>query len=210
MPPQVVPLVWVRAGDLVTPQGPRRWTPHARGLQAAAEAAHRLFAAHGGLYVWDVDGNEYGEANLDFYQALDKAGVTAWADAGCRRANDLMDVFVAGAHAATLRPVLMEPHRLAEAAGMTESELHLGFAFEGQGVEGGRRARDLLAMVHTIGAAGVVLYQGDRADLHAAENLAFELRRSGVAVTWVAPAGNPGPLRQSEHVARLIVPEGRP
>lgn len=210
MAPRIVPRVDVRRGELVRPTGPRAWESWA-GREGGAAAAQLLYEKHQSLYVWDVDGNEFGEANLDFYQRLERAHVFPWVDAGCRNPEDVMDVFFAGSEAVTIQLRHMGGEALREVAAMAEADLYVGVGVERGELERRMRPRELIELVRAIDATGVVLYEGASVDFHAAENIAGEIQRNGFPVTWAPSPGSASlaPSLRSERFATLAVPEGR-
>lgn len=180
--------------------------------EAALDRARGAYAAADGLYVIDLDGQFSGVANLPFFQALDRRGVYPWVDAGCRKPEDAMDVLFAGAESLTIQLRHMEPRKLAEVRELVEAELHVGFTVDERGLEQQLRPRDVLELAQRISATGIVLYEGERADLHSAENAAFELVRAGVPVTWVARPGSAltPHAEAGGRFSTLVVPEAAP
>lgn len=213
VPGRWVPLVYVKRSQLVVPGENRRWVPWNPSPGGAVDSAKRLFSTGQALYVWDVDGNEYGEPNLEFYQALERARITPWVDAGCRKPEDVMDVFFAGAASITIQLRHMEPSRIREVAEMSDAELFLGFTVEGNDLEKQIRPREVIEFAQQIQATGVVLYEGSQVEWRRAEDIAFELQRNGIPVSWASRYGSPNRphAAASERFASVIsLGEARP
>jgi hypothetical protein len=208
VPPRRVPLLYVQDGRFVQPDGSGGWRPWGEG-DAALERARKLYAERESLYVFDLDAQLSGTANLEFYQSLEKKRVFPWVDVGARKTEDVMDAFFAGAEAITIQLRHMPPEMLEDVGDLAEADFYVGFAAEPRGIEKGLRAQDLVDLVGRVGATGVVLYESDGADFHTAENVAFELKRAGVPTAWVGRAGSAHRSRAaaSEHLSIHVDPE---
>lgn len=211
MPPLLVPLGYVRGGRLVTPDPEGGWRKDGTP-ESDTDRVAELFRKHEHVYLVDLDGQKSGVANLEFYQRLERRQVSPWVDGGCRKPEDAMDLLFAGAEALTIQPRHMPPKAVAEVRDLAEADLHLGYTIEARGLEQRLAPRDALDLARRLDAKGVVLYEADGADYHAAENIAYEITRSGVPVAWVARPGSPHTRRAaaSERFARLVAAEEAP
>lgn len=195
MPPRRVPIAYIQGGRL---GGMRPDGSFAPASEPAPDVARKLYARREALYIIDLDGQFNGACNLPLFQQLERRQVFAWIDAGCRKPEDVMDVFFAGAESVTLQLRHLSPEMLEEVGEIAEAEIHLGFTVEGRGLEKGLRPADVVGLVERVGATGVVLYEGPGSDFHSAENIAFELQRAGIPTTWVERAGSPNTARAQE------------
>lgn len=189
MPPRRVPLLWVNEGRAVRPDATKGWVRLA-DAEKTVEMGRRLFGTHESLYVVDVDGQFSGVADLELYQTLERQRVFPWVDAGCRKPEDAMDILFAGAEAMTIQLRHMEPAMLQEVTEMAEADLHIGLTVDASGLEKRLRSRDVVELSQRVGAKGVVLYEGEGGNFHAAENAGFDFLRAGLSSTWVARPGS--------------------
>jgi hypothetical protein len=208
MPPRRVPLLFVQNGQLVVPDGEGGWKPAAERGQESAHA-RKLQEAHERVYLYDLDAQFAGTAPLDFYQRLERDRVHPWLDVGARKPEDVMDAFFAGAEALTIQLRHMPPELMEEVGEMAEADFYVGLTVDRAGVEKGLRPRDVVQLAQRVAATGVVLYEDEGADLHAAENVAFDLQRAGLPTAWVERPNSPHHRRAatSERFALHVVPE---
>lgn len=208
MPPRQIPLLYVHRGEFVQPDGAGGWKPWG-DEKTATERARKLYTEHESVYVFDVDAQLAGKANLGFYQSLEKRHVFPWVDVGARKPEDVMDAFFAGAESITIQLRHMPPELLEEVGDLSEADFYLGFNVEGRGLERGLKAQDIAGLVERAGATGVVLYETEGSDFHAAENVAFELQRQGLPTAWAGRPGSSNRARaaSSERFALHIDPE---
>jgi phosphoribosylformimino-5-aminoimidazole carboxamide ribonucleotide (ProFAR) isomerase len=89
------------------------------------DVVDRLTPEYSMLYVVDLDGIEHEDPQLDYLQELAR-DMTLWVDAGCRTADQAIDVLVTGARRAVLSSAYLRgPRQLARAW-----RLSTEFAFE--------------------------------------------------------------------------------
>lgn len=187
MPPKRIPRLFVRKGRLVWPTGPKTWDTVLRDRAEIVSAVRKLYKAHDDhVYVIDTEGRRHGEASLELYQRLERAGVHPWLEAGFRRIEDVMDGFFAGAAQVTVYLKDMPPEEFKEVTAATEGEVHLA-------VTAGRDEpiKDwpvgaVADFVRRAQADGLVLVADHQVDPHRLGNTALELRRHGILVT-IAP-----------------------
>lgn len=111
--PELLPWVAIRAGIPLSPMGQGRFEGD---LKVTVRSGLREF---GKLLVWDLDGMERGNPQLDLYRQFEGKGL--WVDAGVRNIDGLIDVLVAGADIAVINlRILPRLDLLEEAAEMTD------------------------------------------------------------------------------------------
>jgi hypothetical protein len=200
---QQIPRLYIQKGHIVWPAGARRWKRRVTGQGPVVARARQLATKHEDVYIVDVDGLQHTHANLELYQAMEKAGVHPWLEAGFRRIEDVMDGFFAGAERVTVRLAHMPPETFRELTSMAEGEVHLGVdAGQKDGIKGWRTA-DVAAYVGSAEADGVVVTADGSIDEYHLGTIASELRRSGVAVT-VAPWAGTRPRVPNESADRIL------
>ncbi len=122
--PQLVPCLLFRRGEVYLPgeEGP---VP-ARTADGARvdpfDIVDRLAAEYALIYLVDLDGIERGEPQLDFLQEFSREA-TLWVDGGVRRADQAIDILVAGARRAVLSSALLQGMRELRRAWRLSTEL---------------------------------------------------------------------------------------
>lgn len=205
--PTIVPLVHVKQGHVVHPAR-RKWLPVAEH-EAALDQVADLFKQHDAVYVLDQDGQFSGVANLEFLQQLERKRVHPWVDAGPRTSEDAMDLLFAGVETLTLRPQHMGPEKIHDVAELSDVPLHAGIELATERSQWPTIAA-ITDLVQRSGVHGIVLIEEAQTPWRDAENLAHELKRTGLEVTWVARHDSPhtGHAQRSDRFARVIVPHG--
>lgn len=187
MPSKRIPRLFVRHGHLVWPTGPKAWDTLVRDRTKIVMTARKLYKDHDDqLYLVDADGLRHGEANLELYQRLERAGVHPWLEAGFRRIEDVMDGFFAGAAQLTVHLKDMHPDEFKEVTDATQEPVHLAVTAGRDEPVKGWPVDAIVDFVDRAGADGLVLVADHEVDAHRLGNTALEFRRAGVAVT-VAP-----------------------
>lgn len=189
METSTVPLVYVKDGRPVRAGPGGRWVAAARDDGVGWVA--KLFEASKAVYVYDLDGQTAGAANLPFLQSLEKRQVFPWVDAAPRSPEDAMDILFAGAEALTIQPKRMGDEHLADLVGLADADLHVAFSTGVHGIDGGVRPRDAVELAQRLGAKGIVLYETPTSDLQRALDAAFEVTRAGLAAAWMGRPGSP-------------------
>jgi hypothetical protein len=116
----VVPLVFVKNGRLFD------------GIEADPLTVDELFARVGKdamLYVFDQDGIDHDNPNLDLYQQLTDHCIL-WVDDGPRRIDDVMDTIMAGATNLTIRPDHWPEVNIDDILELTDGEVFYAVALE--------------------------------------------------------------------------------
>lgn len=187
MPEKRIPRLFIRGGHLVWPTGPKSWDIVMRERGKIVMTARSLYKDHDDqLYLVDADGLRHGEANLEFYQRLERAGVHPWLEAGFRRIEDVMDGFFAGAAQLTVHLKDMHPDEFKEVTDSTQEPVHLAVTAGREEPVKGWPVSAIVDYVDRTGADGLVLVADHEVDAHRLGNTALEFRRAGVPVT-VAP-----------------------
>jgi hypothetical protein len=186
--PLLVPCLLLRDGNVCLPgsEGPveARFKP-AQSLDLF-EIVDRLVETSPRIYVVDLDGIEDGQPQLDYLQEISK-GAQLWVDGGVRRADQTIDVIVAGAQRVVVSSAFLRgPAELRRAWALSQE---IVFEIE---VKGGRLggvdpswgARDppgMAAIVRAIGIEDIVLsFRDTDPDWH----LVRTVSKGGP--TWVA------------------------
>lgn len=101
--PILIPCLLLRGGNICIPgaEGPVELDYRTGPALDLFEVVDRLAETSSRIYVVDLDGIEYGAPQLDYLQELSKSA-ELWVDGGVRRADQTIDVLVAGARRVTL------------------------------------------------------------------------------------------------------------
>ncbi len=108
------PCIFLEKGTLVLPAaGPQQRTTLSGPSGAPVDvfdAVDHLLATYHRLYVVDLEGIEFERPQFEYLQELTR-GQEMWVDAGCRDADQVMDVLVAGATKAVLNTTTLRQAR---------------------------------------------------------------------------------------------------
>ena len=122
--PTLVPCILLRRGKvcLPGPTGPiEARAPSGEGYDPF-DVVDRLAEEYSLLYIVDLDGIERGEPQLDYLQELSR-DVGIWVDGGVRKADQAIDILVAGARRAVLSSALLASPRELKRAWRLSPEL---------------------------------------------------------------------------------------
>lgn len=158
--PQLVPCLLLRKGEVCLP-GPDGPIP-ARQPSGAPydlfDVLDRLSPSFSLLYLADLDGLEENDPQLDYVQELSRE-MPLWVDSGVRRADQAIDVLVAGAQRAVLSSAYLRGPRELRRAWKLSTEL----VFEVETVDGrlgevdpGWRTSDPIEIVRAAREVGVL------------------------------------------------------
>ncbi len=157
--PSLVPCLLLRRGTVCLP-GPEGPVPVRRRSGAAFDVfdvIDRLSPQYPLLYFADLDGLERNDPQLEYIQELSR-DMPLWVDSGVRRADQAIDVIVAGAQKAVLSSAYLQGPRELRRAWRLSTEL----VFELETIDGrlesvdpGWQTNDPLAIVRAARGVGV-------------------------------------------------------
>lgn len=162
--PALIPCLLLREGNICIPgdDGPIELTSRRAPNLDLFEVVDRMVEMSPRIYVVDLDGIEHGEPQLDYLQEISKTA-ELWVDGGVRRADQTIDVIVAGARRVVLSSAFLRgPTELQRAWALSQDIIfeievkdgHLG------GHDRSWDVRDPIALaerVRAIGVADIVL-----------------------------------------------------
>lgn len=157
--PILVPCLLLRDGNVCIPgdEGPAPARTSSGQPLDLFEVIDRLAETSPRMYLVDLDGIEDGQPQLDYLQELSKTA-ELWVDGGVRRADQTIDVIVAGARRAVLSSAFLRgPEELKRAWGLStdivfEIELKGGRL---DGIDPEWEARDAVALAASVRGVGV-------------------------------------------------------
>jgi len=123
-PPLLIPCLMLRRGQICLP-GPDGPTPVRRKSGPefdVFDVLDRLSATYSILYLVDLDGLERNDPQLEYIQELSR-DLPLWVDAGVRKADQAIDVIVAGAQKAVLSSAYLNGPRELRRAWRLSTEL---------------------------------------------------------------------------------------
>jgi Histidine biosynthesis protein len=131
--PTLVPCLLLRRGEvcLPGPDGPVRAFRQSGGSFDVFDIIDRLSPTYPFLYFADLDGLEENDPQLEYIQELSR-DMSLWVDSGVRKADQAIDVLVAGAQKAVLSSAYLRGPKELRRAWKLSTEL----VFEVETVEG--------------------------------------------------------------------------
>ncbi|HTT73155.1 MAG TPA: HisA/HisF-related TIM barrel protein [Thermoplasmata archaeon] len=157
--PRLVPCLLLRNGRVCLPgtDGPRPVRTAGGGFLDPFDVVDQLTPKYRVLYVVDLDGIEHGDAQLDYLQELSR-DMSLWVDAGVRRADQAIDVLVAGARRAVLSSAYLEGPRELKRAWRLSTEYLFEIEIAGGSVVGatdGWTVHDPYEMLRAVREVGL-------------------------------------------------------
>jgi phosphoribosylformimino-5-aminoimidazole carboxamide ribonucleotide (ProFAR) isomerase len=185
--PILIPCLLLRGGNVCIPgsEGPVELRDPLGPSLDLFEVVDHLAETSSRIYVVDLDGIEHGAPQLDYLQELSKSA-ELWVDGGVRRADQTIDVIVAGARRVTLSSAFLRgPAELRRAWALSQEILfeveikdrHLG------GVDPSWETSDPVALARIVRETGVTDILLSFRDSEPDWSLVQTLSRGGP--TWV-------------------------
>lgn len=186
--PVLIPCLLLRRGNVCIPgsEGPVEMGGRAAPSLDLFEVVDRLAEASPRIYLVDLDGIEHGQPQLDYLQELSKTA-ELWVDGGVRRADQTIDVIVAGARRVTLSSAFLRgPSELRRAWALSQ-EILFEIELKGNrlgGIDSSWGARDPVDLARIVRSSGVIDVVLGFRDSDPDWALVREVSASGP--TWVA------------------------
>jgi phosphoribosylformimino-5-aminoimidazole carboxamide ribonucleotide (ProFAR) isomerase len=157
--PILIPCLLLRGGNICIPgaEGPVELDYRTGPALDLFEVVDRLAETSARIYIVDLDGIEYGAPQLDYLQELAKSA-ELWVDGGIRRADQTIDVIVAGARHVTLSSAFLRgPAELRRAWALSQ-EIIFEIEIKGDrlgGLDPSWGTHDPVALARVVREAGV-------------------------------------------------------
>lgn len=157
--PTLIPCLLLRDGNVCIPgtEGPVPARPDSGPSLDLFEVVDQLVEKSPRIYVVDLGGLEHGAPQLDYLQEISKSA-ELWVDGGIRRADQTIDVIVAGARRVTLSSAFLRgPAELRRAWALSQDVIFEIEVFGNRlgGLDPSWDARDPLGLAEIVRATGV-------------------------------------------------------